>query len=176
MTRPLAALLCLGLATPLCAQEAGGPPPASLTVDAARAQVEESAMLIDTNGDALIDRSEIDAASVAYFASIDVDGSGTLTRGEFLGWEFGLADMAAFRGRSQGYEAAMGMVFDFFDRDGDRLVAREELEVAIARAHLYADTNDDQALTFDEFRSNFIINVALRNAMVPQGAMSGGRP
>ncbi|MFO6464026.1 EF-hand domain-containing protein [Jannaschia sp. KMU-145] len=173
MIRPAALLLAALAATSALAQETV---PASATVDAARAQIEALAAEMDVDGDARITLDELQAAAGQIFPSIDADASDGLTRAEFLGWEFGLAEMAAFRGRTQGYEAAMGMVFDLFDRDGSQGIDAAEFEAAMVESHAYADLDGDAALSAAEFRSNFVVNVALRNALVPQEVLGARRP
>lgn len=142
------------------------------SVDAARAEIERTAAAADADADGRITPAEMRAVASALFPSIDADGSGAILRDEFLGWEFGLQDMAAFRDRAQGYEAAMGMAFDLFDRDGDHGIDAAELERGMDAASAYADRNGDGAMDRAEFRQNFVINVALRNALVPQATLS----
>ncbi|MEM9795211.1 MAG: EF-hand domain-containing protein [Pseudomonadota bacterium] len=134
--------------------------------DAGAAMVQSLAAAMDANSDGAISLEELTETSALIFEKIDADSSGSLTFEEMTDWEFGLAEMAEFRGRGQAYDAAMGVVFDMFDRDNSGQVDGTEHSEAITRAAQYADTDNDGAMSFDEFYSNFIVNVALRNAMI----------
>ena len=133
--------------------------------DAARALAEQFAATIDADADGDITVAEMTAFGDAVFASVDVDGSGTLSMEETRDWEFGMAEMAEFRGGSQGYDVAVAMVHDIIDRDDDGMVDPAEHRDAILRSRTYADTNEDGRLDEEEFLRGFIYNIAMRNAM-----------
>lgn len=165
---PLLAATIAALAVPLpaLAQSSQGDLNAGNAADAARAMVEEWAGVLDANGDRRIDGGEMAEGLSRVFPSVDADSSGSVSQAEFRDWEFGLAEMAAFRDRAQAYDAAMGVVFDLYDRDDDGALTMEEYREAIDRSMAYADFDEDGAMSYDEFRRGFIINVALRHAMV----------
>ena len=155
------ALALIAFAAPSTAQTAAG-----LPADAARSTIESFAREFDVDGDGRIARAELAGGVRTVFPSVDADGSGAVDRREFLEWEFGFADMARFRSREQAYEAAMGLVFELYDRDGSGAVDEGEYATAMDASLDYADVDEDGALTYDEFFRGFLINVALRNAMV----------
>lgn len=162
LTMTLAA--AFAMAGPLAAQETG-----NLRNDPGRAIAERLAARIDRNGDGRIDEAEIRAASAEALASIDADGDGRMTPGELLDWPLGMADLAAFRGRSGSYETAMAIVFNIFDRDGDGIVSGAEHEAAVMHSYAYADLDGDGVLTTGEYLGGFIFNVVMRNATVEPG-------
>ena len=162
---------CLALLSAAAAQ-AQSRDVVAASVDAARAAIETAAAEMDADGDGRITAAELQDGHAALFTSVDADASGEILRDELIGWEFGLGEMAAFRDRAQGFEAAMGMVFDLFDRDGDHGITAQEIAEGLVQAHAFADRDGDGALSYAEYRSNFVVNVALRNAMVPQAVLS----
>ncbi|MEM7490041.1 MAG: EF-hand domain-containing protein [Pseudomonadota bacterium] len=166
--RSLAAL-ALGAALAAGPALAGDPlhgATAAQSVDAGRSQVEDFARALDADGDMSISAEELRTATMEIFPSADTDGSGAVDRAEFVGWKYGLADMAAFRGRDQGFDAAMGVVFDLFDRNDDGGLDPAEMEEGMMRSLAYADTDGDGAMALEEFYRDFLITVALRNGMV----------
>lgn len=150
--------------TPLMAQSEDGGDFAH-GIDAARAAVEATALELDVNNDQLISRSELMAAAFEGFSAYDVDESGDIDITEWTTAPFGFSEMARARGREQAYNAAMGLVFDLFDRDDDQLLSNGNFLAAMNGAFSYADMNKDDELTGEEFRRGFIMNVALRQAM-----------
>ncbi|MEM9795212.1 MAG: hypothetical protein AAF919_01915 [Pseudomonadota bacterium] len=155
----LSVLLAAALAVPVAAQ------PMTPGHDAARAIGESIFLSLDIDRSGAVTQEEMIMLGDLVFETMDRDASLLISRDEMISWEHGLADMAAFRGRSQAHEAAMGMVFDIFDADGDAGLTAEEHRAAIDRAHQLADSDGDGKLSAREFRESFIISVALRNAM-----------
>lgn len=166
MTRAALAPALASFALPALAEGPAAIDPAPARVDAGRAAVEAFAARLDADGDRAIDRGELAAGAALAFPSIDKDGSGTVDAREWRDWEFGLGEMAAFRGRAQAYDAAMGIVFDLLDRDGDGALTAVEYRESMAAAHASADRNGDGRLGLGAFYQGFLVNVALRHAMV----------
>ena len=132
----------------------------------ARSVLEAVAAALDADDDRIIAPAELAPAAASVFVSMDADRDGRLVLAEMLGWRDGLGEMAAFRGRSQAYEATLGLVFDMFDEDGDGAVDAPEHARAIRKAARLADADRDGELSMEEYRTRFMLNVALRNAMV----------
>ncbi|MBM2576378.1 hypothetical protein JQC91_08665 [Jannaschia sp. Os4] len=158
MMRLIALIL---LAAPVAAQESYDGTP-----DYGRAMVERMAETADADGDGRISYPEVDALAKAVFPSIDADGDGAVTRDEMVGWEYGFADLAAFRGRDEAFRATVNVVFDIFDRDDDGRVTPSEHVAAAAHSARYADRDGDGTLSREEYLSGFIFNIAMRNALV----------
>lgn len=164
MTRTILALAATAfLATPALAQTL--PADISLTVDPGRASIDAFAVAMDANNDGRISPVEMDSAARAVFASMDVDGDGALTEGEMTGWEHGMAHLAAFRGRSQAYDAAMGMVFEMLDRDMSGTVDAAEHARGMRAAWALADRDGDGVMSHAEFRDGFVVTAALRRGL-----------
>ena len=160
MFRPalLASAVAALLAVPAAAD------PLAPTHDSARAMGEAFVMALDADRSGTVEAGELSAFAGAAFAAIDTDASGAVTRAEMLGWEDGPRAEAAFVGRAQGFDAAMGTVFDLFDRDGDGRLTRQEHETGVVKAAAFADLDGDGVLTTREFREGHVLEVAMRNA------------
>lgn len=162
MTRfaPLPALaLALGLSTGAFAAE-----PIART-DVIEAAIDVFAVAMDANHDGRISPVEIDTAGQMVFAAMDRNGDSAVTLPEMLEWEDGFAEVAAFRGRTQAFDASMSLVFAMFDADGSRSLDAEEHGQAVATGWARADRDRDGSLTIDEFRKNFVMTVAVRTAL-----------
>jgi len=120
---------------------------ANVNVDAARSTVQANAREIDINDDGLISRQELLAAAAQAFPLYDADQSEDIDVNEFRESLFGFADMARVRDRQQAFDAAFGLVFDLFDREGDRRLSQQDLLDAVDRAFSYADHDSDNALS-----------------------------
>ncbi len=162
-TRTALTLAALLLAAPSTAQTL--PTDISLTVDPARASIDAFAVAMDTNRDSRISTVELDIAAQAIFASMDTDASGALTELEMTGWEHGMAQLAAFRGRTQAYDAALGVVFDLLDGDGSGTIDAGEHTRGMRAAGALADRDGDGAMTLGEFRDGFMVTTAIRQGL-----------
>ncbi|MEM7643547.1 MAG: hypothetical protein AAF366_13605 [Pseudomonadota bacterium] len=133
--------------------------------DAARALMQSFAVTMDADQDGEISAAEMVDFSDQVFESLDTDGSGGITAGELIGWEFGMADMAAFRAREQAYETIITFVHDLFDTDNDEAISAAEHREGILRSRDYADLDRDGRLVTAEFLRNFIYSMAIRSAL-----------
>lgn len=142
-------------------------PATSQTVppDAAVAQAEIIGQQIDANRDGVIVREELRAFGEALYQGMDADSSGLVQREELSNWQFGMAEIADFRGRQQAFETSVDIVFDIFDRDNDQAVSVEEHVRAFDGALDLADLDGDGAMTIREYMDGFIYNIAIRNAL-----------
>ena len=102
------------------------------------------------------------------FLSMDSDGSGSLSLGEFYNWGFGMHNAAADAGQTQAFETAMRVVFALWDRDADNRIPVQEYRQAFGNELLRADLDQDGILTETEFLAGFSIVVASRAAIHPQ--------
>lgn len=168
MTRPILFRTALALTAALFAAPAMSqtrPADVSLLVDPGRAAVEAFAVAIDANRDGRISPAELDTAGRAVFASMDTDADSVLTRDEMAGWEHGMSRLAAFRGRTQAYEASVGLVFDLFDRDRSDTIDADEHADGIRAALAQADRDGDGAMSLAEFRDEFVMTAAVRDGL-----------
>lgn len=149
---PIAAALVLATA-----------PTAQADHDAVRAISEAMAFSIDADHSGLLDRAELEAFGMAVFQRMDINGSGTVTRLEAARWEDGMSDMAVHRGRMDAYEAAIGVVFDLFDTNGDGALDPAEQRAGLCAATTAADSDGDGALTKGEYRDRHLFSIAMRN-------------
>ena len=158
-------------ATAFVAAIAAAPVGAQRTIpthDEGRALTEQLAGAVDEDGDGIIDPRELNAFAEAVFMSVDTDGDSAMSIAELAGWRYGMADIAAFRDRSQAFETTIAFVHDIFDRDDDGRVTPAEHAAAVAHSAAYADLDSDGVLTRDEYLDGFIFNVAMRSALVPR--------
>ncbi len=158
---PTAALLAaLAAAGPVLAQTDARARP-----DTGIARAESIAAEMDVDRDGKIALDEADAFAQRIFTSMDVDASGDLTLSEMRGWEFGMADIAAFRDRTQAYDTAIGIAFDVLDDDRDGRVTAAEHSDGIARSIAASDADGDGGVSRTEFLQRFVYSVAMRNAL-----------
>lgn len=163
-----APLLAAALAALTAALPASAGPPAvdaSLTVDAAAAAIDAFALAIDTDRDGRLSPLETAAANRLVFASIDADGDGGLTALEMTSWPQGFRELAAFRNRTQAYDAAFGVLLDLLDRDRDGRIDADEHARGMAVAARLADVDGDGALSMAEFRRDFLVTSVLRRGL-----------
>lgn len=165
MQRHLASLSLIAtlLAAPVTAQIMAGN--ISLTVDPGRAEIDAFAVAIDTDRDSRISRAEMEIAGRAVFASMDVDGDTMVTRPEMLEWEHGMSHLADFRGRRPAYDAAMGSVFDMFDRDGSGTIDAAEHADGVLAGWALADLDGDGTMSLGEYRDGYVVTAALRGGL-----------
>lgn len=159
-TRPLLALVA---ATPLAAQD-GAP----AIDDRGRAIAETFAAQADADG--VISENEIGAVGASAFASLDADGDGAVGLDEMLSWRFGMAGIAAFRDRTQAFDAIVGMVFDVFDAADDGRLTQAGHRAAVTRAASLADRDGNGTMTHDEPLGGSIFNTAMRYALIDRPA------
>ncbi|MEO0991198.1 MAG: hypothetical protein AAFX00_09650 [Pseudomonadota bacterium] len=131
--------------------------------DASGVVAEIFAEQIDTDSDGKLSRMELLVFGVQVFASMDTDSDGDVSKAEWRDWEFGARDIAVFREKADSYDTAFGIVFDIFDRSQDGFISSDEFERAVLISTENADLDGDSALSVQEYVSNFIISIAIRN-------------
>ncbi len=134
----IAGLALVLAASPLIAQERGGP---------GRGMDRPEFSEFDADGDGLVTQAEIEAFAENRFASLDTDGSGTVSKDEFVA-----------RAVTRATERAEAM-FDRLDVDGDGSLSQDAIaaqrgrgpnaERIIARL----DTDGDGAVSEEEFEA-----------------------
>lgn len=122
---------------------------------------------IDTAERGFVDMGEFLSFGGDIFVSMDADESNHLSLEEFTSWDYGMLEVAQDRGREQAYEAALRIVFAFWDRDGSGEVSRTEHRQSLSFDFQRADTNGDALLDKPEFFGGFTVMVALQAALVP---------
>jgi hypothetical protein len=120
---------------------------------------------IDADHDGLATADEFTAYSDLVLVSMDSDGSGDLREQEFTSWGFGMQNLADAAGTRQGYDTALRVIFDYWDRDNDAAISAAELSDASMSSFAHADTGGDAMLDEAEFRDNVLLNIALRTAL-----------
>jgi Ca2+-binding EF-hand superfamily protein len=120
---------------------------------------------IDQDDDGRLTPEEFAAYGDLVFVSMDSDESGSLDEPEFLGWGFGMQNLADAAGTRQGYDTALRLVFDLWDRDNDGAVLLDEQRDAQGMAFAFADADEDGGLGQAEFADNYVLNIALRTAL-----------
>ncbi len=134
------------------------------THDSAKAVGDMFAQSIDVDLDGAISRRELIDFGDQVFVSVDQNADGMIVLEELQTWQFGLADLAEFRGRDQAYLTSMAIVFDVMDRNNDQSVSPSEYERATLVSADYANVNGDDLLTREEYLEGYIFNIAMRNA------------
>ncbi len=120
---------------------------------------------IDADHDGLATAGEFASYADLVMVSMDSDESGDLTEQEFTSWGFGMQNLADAAGTRQGYDTALRVVFDYWDRDNDAAISTGELSGASVSSFAYADTSGDLMLDQAEFTDNFLLNIVLRTAL-----------
>jgi hypothetical protein len=120
---------------------------------------------IDVDHNGLATADEFTAYGDLTMVSMDSDGSGDLSEQEFTSWGFGMHNLADATGTRQGYDTALRVIFDYWDHDNDAEISAGELSDASMSSFAYADTSGDVMLDEAEFSDNFLLNIALRNAL-----------
>lgn len=127
--------------------------------------------IVDADGDGSATLAEQMAATAAIQASMDTDGDGALSEGEFTSWGFGMANLAEARGTLALYEAGLRTLFDLWDRDDDGRLSPAEHEHAAAQGFADADRDGDGRMSEGEYAGGFVYNVVSRQAVrVAEGA------
>ena len=120
---------------------------------------------VDTHGNGYVSLGDVEAYRALVFTSMDVDGSHSIDRLEFMSWDYGFEPMAAEMGRLTAYETSLKVVFAFWDRNGDGKLDPAEHRHAINADFRRADINDDAVLSEEEFVQGFSIIAAIRVAL-----------
>jgi Ca2+-binding EF-hand superfamily protein len=120
---------------------------------------------IDGDRDGLATADEFASYADLVMVSMDSDESGDLAEEEFTSWGFGMQNLADAAGTRQGYDTALRVVFDYWDRDNDAAISKGELVAASMSSFAYADTSGDRMLDGAEFADNFLLNIVLRTAL-----------
>ena len=116
----------------------------------------ERGMRADTNGDGLIQMSEIEAQAQQRFARLDLDGNGAITRAEATeAREKMQAMMAERRAGSEGKRRSMrggaeGAMFERADANGDGQVTFAEFSTPMMERFATHDANGDGAIDASE--------------------------
>ena len=107
---------------------------------------------IDANGDGVISRSEMTSNAESVFYAMDADGSGKLTKDEYMSVRMGQQTGAntAMQTKRQAEKAAR---FAPMDKDGDALVSLDEFVAGAAARFDAADANGDGRLIRPEWRN-----------------------
>ncbi len=125
---------------------------------------------VDQSERGYIDQGEFISFGRDVFVSMDYDDNNTISLKEFLGWGFGLEQVAEEAGRAAAFDTAMRVVFAFWDQNGDGQITRTEHRQSLAADFRRADGDNDAVLTEEEFLSGFSINIAARAAINPPEA------
>ncbi len=96
---------------------------------------------IDADQDGRLTVEEFAAYSELVFVSMDSDESQDLSEQEFLGWGFGMQNLADEAGARQGYDTAVRVVFDLWDRDNDGAIGADEQRDGQSMAFEFADAD-----------------------------------
>lgn len=120
---------------------------------------------MDEDGSGTVSEAEMAAYEELVFVSMDSDGSGGVDEHEFTSWGWGQENLAAEGGQTQAYDTARRIVVDLLDRSNDGAISPEEQREGMAAFFAYADRDGDGALTPEEYLGDFITSVALRTAL-----------
>ncbi len=101
---------------------------------------------IDADQDGRLTVEEFAAYSDLVFVSMDSDESQDLSEQEFLGWGFGMQNLADDAGARQGYDTAVRVVFDLWDRNNDGAIGADEQRDGQSMAFEFADADGVAAL------------------------------
>ncbi|MEM9676884.1 MAG: signal transduction protein [Pseudomonadota bacterium] len=152
------ALLGLGLSAPSAqAQE----------VSAGRALAELTFKMVDEKEKGYVDQGDMELVRGQIFTSVDTNENNSLSLDEFLGWDYGFANIVAEQGGELAYKSALTVVFSFWDRDGDGGISPAEHRRAMIADFNRADLDGDAILNEKEFLSGLSILVAVRSVLNP---------
>lgn len=127
----------------------------------AAAQPGERGMRADTNGDGLIQLSEVEAHAQQRFARLDADGNGAITQAEATEAREKMKAMMAERhasgeGKRRGMRGMRGMrggegaMFERADSNGDGQVTFAEFSAPMLERFAKHDADGDGAISADE--------------------------
>lgn len=122
---------------------------------------------IDMADRGYIDAGEYSSFGADIFTSMDYNDDSKLSLSEFLGWDYGMLQVAQDAGREAAYETALRVVFSFWDRNGDNMISKTEHRQSLNMDFQRADTDGDAVLSQQEFTGGFSVMVALRAAINP---------
>lgn len=105
---------------------------------------------IDSDADGKVSGGEFMAWHDSVFAAMDADGSGSLTKDEFMAVRMGPGDGQG--PMAEQMQAAKADAFDSADSDGDGTISADQFADLAAAEFTGADADGDGALTADEFR------------------------
>jgi hypothetical protein len=118
------------------------------------AGMQERVEMLDTDGDGLVQETELLAWRETVFFTMDADGDDALTREEYMAVQLGRgADPEARGPRYQQMQAAKAADFDAMDADGDGSVPRDTFIDHVVEQFAEADTDGDDALSLEELRA-----------------------
>jgi len=99
------------------------------------------------------------------FVSMDSDENKKLSLEEFMGWGFGMSNVAEERDRVEVYEAALRILFAIRDRNGNGEISMVENRKSINLDFQRADLDGDALITQDEFLKGYMVMIAFRAAL-----------
>lgn len=120
---------------------------------------------IDTTDRGFVDWGQFYGHAENIFVSMDSDDNGLLEQSEFLFWDYGMNAVAEELDRVAAYDAALRVVFAFWDRDGDGTISKREHRKALQADFDRADLNENAVLSENEFLSGFTVMLAIRAAL-----------
>lgn len=132
---------------------------------AERDQIESKLFnLVDLNKDGKVSPLEASTGAAMVFAIRDKNNDGSLTREEFLNWDWGYLPLAQKYNKVQQLEAVKEELFRTTDLNGDGKIDREEYIAVFMYDFYRSDTNHDGMLSQDELISRFPFVKAPRSA------------
>lgn len=112
-----------------------------------------------------IDMGEFSNFGNDVFVSMDSDENKKLSLEEFMGWGFGMSNVAEERDRVEAYEAALRILFAIRDRNGNGEISMVENRKSINLDFQRADLDGDALITQDEFLKGYMVMIAFRAAL-----------
>jgi Ca2+-binding EF-hand superfamily protein len=111
--------------------------------------------LVDLNKDGKISPLEASTGATMIFAIRDKNNDGSLTKEEFIDWDWGYLPLAQKHNKAQQLEAAKAELFRQSDLNEDDKIDHEEYLAVFMYWFYKSDTNHDGVLSKDELLSQF---------------------
>lgn len=119
----------------------------------------------DADGSGAMDAEEGARFGDLVFVSMDSGEDGAVSWEEFVSWGFGFGQIAENTEQWDEFATAERILFDFWDRDNDSAVSREEFDFAQRANGVYADLDENGELDLEEFTQGSLPNIAYRSAL-----------